>query len=89
MFDIAAKRGVKIRHRAPRGRARRPGGHLVAVRRGGTEELLKLLDELAPGCANAAVASTWQAPDSAGLRAAQRQADAIIRSTVHMQPPIR
>jgi ferrous iron transport protein B len=87
MFDIAAKRGVKIDIARLAAELGVPVVTSVAVRRGGTEELLKRLDELAPGCANAAVASTWQVPDSANLRAAQRQADAIICSTVHMPAP--
>jgi len=87
MFDIAAKRGVKIDIARLAAELGVPVVTSVAVRRGGTEELLRRLDELAPGCANATVASTWQAPDSAELRAAQRQADAIIRSTIHMPAP--
>jgi len=87
MFDIAAKRGVKIDIARLSAELGVPVVTSVAVRRGGTEELLKRLDELTPGCVNAAVASTWQAPDSTELRAAQRQADAIIRATVHMPAP--
>jgi ferrous iron transport protein B len=87
MFDIASKRGVKIDIARLSADLGVPVVTSVAVRRGGTEELLRRLDEMTLGCAASAVASTWQAPGSAELRIAQRQADAIIRATVQMPAP--
>jgi ferrous iron transport protein B len=87
MIDIANKRGVKIDIARLSADLGVPVVTSVAVRRGGTEELLKRLDEMTLGCAAASVKSTWQAPGSAELRVAQRQADAIIRAAVHMPAP--
>ena len=62
----------------------------IAVRRGGTDDLLARLDELAPGELSTSAGDRWQAPSSAELRAAQREADRIITLTVRMPAsPIR
>src|SRR5262249_3984118 len=54
----------------------------VAVRRGGTEELLRHLDEMASATAGKAGENTWAPPSTADLRAAQREADRVIRVAV-------
>lgn len=57
------------------------------LRRGGTDELLARIDDLAghdalqpPGDPN------WQAPTTSELRARQREADRIIKAAVKLPP---
>src|SRR5262249_52925526 len=54
----------------------------VAVRRGGTEELLRRIDELAARAAATHGQNIWTPPSNSDLRAAQREADRIIRVAV-------
>ena len=54
----------------------------IAVRRGGTLDLLAQLDQFAKEPAGHAANETWQPPTASDLRAMQRHADAIIASSV-------
>ena len=56
----------------------------VAVRRNGTADLLRRMDEIADAHLAAPGENTWHAPSSAELRAAQREADRIIAAAVQM-----
>jgi ferrous iron transport protein B len=58
----------------------------VAVRRGGTEELLRHMDEVAAKTLTPDE-SSWQPPSASDLRAAQREADRIIRAVVAQPAP--
>ncbi len=87
MFDIASRRGVQIDVARLSAELGVPVVPSVAVRRGGTAELLKRFDDLTGGSAAGCVGSTWAPPSSAELRAAQRQADAIMRAAVHVPAP--
>src|SRR5215510_12674070 len=79
MFDIAARRGIKIDLDKLSAELGVPVVTSVAVRRGGTEELLRRMDELAAGAAGARGENTWSPPSAAELRAAQREADRVIK----------
>ena len=50
----------------------------IAVRRGGTEDLLRRIDELAAARPPQTGDSDWQPPTPRDLRAAQREADRVI-----------
>jgi ferrous iron transport protein B len=82
MFDIASRRGITIDIDKLSAELGVPVVTSVAVRRGGTAELLRRMDEVATSSAHAAVASTWKPPTTSELRAAQREADRIIRVAV-------
>jgi len=84
MIDIARRRGVEIDLDRLSAELGMPVITAAAVRRGGTDDLLRRLDELAAAGATAATASAWQPPTTAELRAAQREADRIIALAVHM-----
>ena len=82
MIDIARRRGIDIDLDKLAAELGVPVVTSVAVRRGGTEDLLRRLDEMAANTANTARECTWKAPSTAELRAAQREADRIIRVAV-------
>jgi ferrous iron transport protein B len=86
MFDIATRRGVKIDLKQLSAELGVPVVTSVAVRRGGTEELLRQMDEMA---ANAATRdeNSWKPPSASELRAAQREADRILRVAVAQPAP--
>src|SRR5262252_2989809 len=73
MIDIARRRGIKIDLARLSAELGVPVVTSVAVRRDGTAELLRRMDEVAAGTPVAAPASTWKAPTAADLRAAQRE----------------
>jgi ferrous iron transport protein B len=80
MFDIARRRGIDIdleRLSSELGVAVVPA---VAVRRGGTEELLRRVDAVTRE--RGAGESSWAPPNATQLRAAQREADRIIKAVV-------
>ena len=54
----------------------------IAVRRGGTEELLRRMDEMAAGRLSQSGENTWKPPTTGELRAAQREADRVIAAAV-------
>ncbi|MDE1939011.1 MAG: ferrous iron transporter B, partial [Alphaproteobacteria bacterium] len=84
MFDIARQRGVEIDTEKMSAELGIPVVTAIAVRRGGTCDLLARLDELAAQSLGPHTENTWQPPSSAELRAEQRRADAIFRAAVHM-----
>jgi ferrous iron transport protein B len=84
MFDIAQRRGVSVNLEALSAALGVPVVTSVAVRKGGTAELIRLTDEFAARTPPGIVDNTW-APLSIGeLKALQREADRIIRDTVTM-----
>src|SRR5262245_57591051 len=82
MFDICTRRGVKIDLKRLSAELGVPVVTSVAVRRGGTEELLRRVDELAADNMTAPGESVWKPPTAGELRAAQREADRILRVAV-------
>jgi len=81
MIDIARRRGIDINLEKLSAELGVPVVTSTAVRRGGTEELLRRLDEMA-GSAKSKSESTWQTPTTSDLRASQREADRIIKAAV-------
>src|SRR6195952_684399 len=82
MIDIARRRGIDIDLEKLSAELGVPVVTSTAVRRGGTEELLRRLDEMAANAAGKSVESTWQIPTTSDLRAAQREADRVIKAAV-------
>src|SRR5262249_35217655 len=82
MFDIASRRGIAIDTDKLSAELGVPVVTSVAVRRGGTEELLRRMDELAAASPPAPDEGAWKTPTIAELRAAQREADRVIRVAV-------
>ena len=81
MIDIARRRGIDIDLDKLSSELGVPVVTSTAVRRGGTEELLRRLDTLAVAAGKTAE-STWAPPTTSDLRAAQREADRVIKSAV-------
>lgn len=84
MIDIAQRRGVtfdldKLSHELGL-----PVVTSIAVRKHGIEELLKRTDTFLDTSPAPAVIGPWTPPTIADLKAAQREADRIIRATVTM-----
>jgi ferrous iron transport protein B len=86
MFDIATRRGVKIDLKQLSTELGVPVVTSIAVRRGGTEDLLRQMDEMAAKTATPDE-SSWQPPSASELRAAQREADRILRTAVAQPAP--
>jgi ferrous iron transport protein B len=88
MFDIARHRGFEIDLDRLSAELGIPVVSSVAVRRGGTRDLLARIDEvisergLPRGLA--ATEGTWSEPDATELRTAQRRADSILDAAVRM-----
>ncbi len=83
MIDIAGRRGITIDLDKLSRELGVPVVTSVAVRRGGTEELLRRVDELAAGGRlGPTVPREWTPPTTGELRAAQREADRIINAAV-------
>src|SRR5882757_6503672 len=82
MIDIARRRGIEIDLEKLSAGLGVPVVTSTAVRRGGTEELLRRIDELAAGTVGATTSSTWNAPSTSELRANQREADRVIKAAV-------
>lgn len=81
MMDIARRRGIEIDLDRLSGELGVPVVSSVAVRRGGTEALVKELDRslaTLPPVANA----YWRPPGAGELRDAQREADRILQAVV-------
>ncbi|AMN44826.1 ferrous iron transporter B [Rhodoplanes sp. Z2-YC6860] len=81
MIDIARRRGVDIDLKKLSIELGVPVVTSTAVRRGGTEELLGRIDEIIAS-APTKRESTWQAPSTSDLRAAQREADRVIKAAI-------
>ncbi|HUI95957.1 MAG TPA: ferrous iron transporter B [Xanthobacteraceae bacterium] len=84
MFDIAQRRGMKIDLVRLSAELGVPVVTAVAVRRDGIGELLRRMDEIAVSHFGATGENTWTPPSAAELRAAQREADRIIKTAVAM-----
>lgn len=82
MIDIARRRGVDIDLNKLSAELGIPVVTSTAVRRNGTEDLLRQIDAMAAGAAGGVADSTWTPPSTADLRAAQREADRVIKSAV-------
>jgi len=82
MIDIARRRGIEIDLPRLESELGIPVVTSTAVRRGGTEELLRRLDGLAANGAGEAGENKWTAPTVADLRAAQREADRVIKAAI-------
>ncbi|HTR88157.1 MAG TPA: ferrous iron transporter B [Reyranella sp.] len=83
MMDIAKKRGIEIDLERLAGELGVPVVSSVAVRRGGTEQLLAELDRRLADLPEA-TAADWTAPDASALRGAQREADRVLKAAVRM-----
>jgi ferrous iron transport protein B len=81
MIDIARRRGIDIDLNRLSSELGVPVVTSTAVRRGGTEELLRRIDEIV-AAAPAKRESTWQPPSISDRRAAQREADRVIKAAV-------
>jgi ferrous iron transport protein B len=86
MIDIARRRGIDIDLERLSAELGVPVVTSIAVRRGGTEELLRRMDEMAHARAQPRDEASWKPPTATELRAAQREADRIMGAAVHMPP---
>ncbi len=84
MIDIARRRGIEIDLDKLSAELGVPVTTAAAVRRGGTDDLLRRLDDMMTAGAEPHAESSWQPPTSSELRAAQREADRVIGLAVHM-----
>jgi ferrous iron transport protein B len=84
MIDIARRRGIDIDLDRLSAELGVPVVTSTAVRRGGTEELLRRMDEMADGRSEPPGENTWKPLTAGELRAAQREADRIIAGAVGM-----
>ena len=82
MIDIARRRGIEIDLETLSAELGVPVVTSVAVRRGGTDDLVGRIDEMSSMQAGSTLADNWQPPTAADLRAEQREADCIIRQAV-------
>lgn len=84
MFDIATRRGVTVDVPGLSKALGVPVVTSIAVRKGGTGELLRLTDEIAAETAPRERKSLWQPLTASELRAVQREADRIIAASVSL-----
>ena len=87
MFDIATRRGVTVDVAKLSELLGVPVVTSIAVRKGGTADLLRQTDEFAansPVVLAALAGGDWAPPSAADLRATQREADRIIAATVSL-----
>src|SRR6516225_8158483 len=84
MFDIARHRGFEIDLYRLSGELGIPAVASVAVRRGGTSDLLARIDEVVRERGLPIAENAWSEPSAAQLRAAQREADRILDAAVKM-----
>jgi ferrous iron transport protein B len=84
MIDIARRRGIDIDLDRLSAELGVPVVTSTAVRRGGTEELLCRLDEMAAGRLEPPGENTWKPLTAGELRTAQREADRVIAAAVGM-----
>ena len=84
MFDIATRRGIAVD--APKMSAALgvPVVTSIAVRKGGTAELLRLTDEITAQMQAPPAPNLWRPLSTSELRATQREADRIIAATVSL-----
>jgi ferrous iron transport protein B len=84
MFDIATRRGVTVDVPRLSEALGVPVVTSIAVRKGGTAELLRQTDEIAAQAQPPLAQNLWEPLTVAQLRATQREADRIIASTVSL-----
>ena len=85
MFDIATRRGVTVDVPRLSETLGVPVVTSIAVRKGGTAELLRRTDEfIAAQAPKPAQPNLWQPLNVAQLRATQREADRIIAATISL-----
>jgi ferrous iron transport protein B len=84
MFDIATRRGVTVDVGRLSEALGVPVVTSIAVRKGGTADLLRRTDEISAQAPVALQQNLWQPLTVAGLRATQRQADRIIAATISL-----
>jgi ferrous iron transport protein B len=84
MFDIATRRGVTVDVPRLSEALGVPVVTSIAVRKGGTAELLRRTDEIAAQAQPHIKENLWEPLTVAQLRATQREADRIIASTVSL-----
>jgi ferrous iron transport protein B len=84
MFDIARHRGFEIDLDRLSAELGIPVVSSVAVRRGGTRDLLARIDEVISERGLPSTEGTWSEPDAAELRTAQRRADRILDAAVRI-----
>jgi ferrous iron transport protein B len=82
MFDIARHRGFEIDLDRLSAELAIPVVSSVAVRRGGTSDLLARIDRVIRERGFPAAESAWSEPNAAQLRATQREADRILDAAV-------
>ena len=87
MFDIAARRGVTVDVAQLSQALGVPVVTSIAVRKGGTADLLRLTDQISAQGALPTPENLWQPLTVAELRATQREADRIIAASVSL--PLR
>ncbi|MGA7804621.1 FeoB small GTPase domain-containing protein, partial [Bradyrhizobium sp.] len=84
MFDIATRRGVSVDVPQLSEALGVPVVTSIAVRRGGTADLLRLTDQILAETPSSDRQNLWQPLSVAELRATQREADRIIATTVSL-----
>jgi ferrous iron transport protein B len=84
MFDIAKRRGVTVDVPRLSEALGVPVVTSIAVRKGGTADLLRLTDEVAAREPSPGQQNLWQPLTVSQLRATQREADSIIAATVSL-----
>jgi ferrous iron transport protein B len=84
MFDIATRRGVTVDVAALSKALGIPVVTSIAVRKGGTADLLRRTDEIAAQALAPAQQNLWQPLTVAELRATQREADRIIAANISL-----
>jgi ferrous iron transport protein B len=82
MIDIARRRGIEIDLDKLSAELGIPVVTATAVRRTGIDDLMHRLDEVAASHAGKFTDSIWTPPSASDLRAAQREADRIIKAAV-------
>lgn len=84
MFDIASRRGISVDVERLVKELGVPVVTSIAVRKGGTADLLTLTDEISAKLAAEPAENSWRALSVAELRATQREADRIISDCVSL-----
>ena len=84
MFDIASRRGITVDVERLAKELGVPVVTSIAVRRGGTADLLALTDEISAKLAAEPQENSWRALSVSELRATQREADRIIADCVSL-----
>src|SRR6516225_11458781 len=84
MFDIAARRGVTVDVARLSKALGVPVVTSIAVRKGGTADLLHLTDQILSGTPPVSGENRWRPLTVAELRATQREADRIIAAAVSL-----